>query len=95
MKKLLISSLVVLGGCASMYKPEVWSGSWNDKPGLHTLRLYTGSFGESLYEKNFEEKATDVCKGKYEVMAKTKTPSTLPSNLYDDGHFTWVIKCTP
>jgi len=94
MKKLLLMSpLFMLGiSCASVYKPDVWDDVADKN--VHTLRLYTGSKGECLYNSNFEEKAQDVCKGKeYEVLEKTRAPKTLHPKLYDEGYFTWVVRC--
>ena len=92
-KFFLLSLFIFLGlSCASTYKPEVWDDMTDQK--VHTLRLNTGSIGESLYEANFEAKANEVCKGKnYEVLEKTKTPKTLHPNLHESDFFNWVVRC--
>jgi len=89
---LLLSPLVLLGvSCSSVYKPDVWD-DLGDK-NVHTLRLYTGSRGECLYNSNFEEKAEAICKNGYEVLEKTRAPKTLHPKLYEEGYYNWVIRC--
>ena len=65
------------------------------KNGTHTLRMNTGTHGESAYKDNFKKTATEICGGeeKYEVLEKAFKPSTLKTNDYSDYHFNWVIKC--
>ncbi len=94
MHKFILLSVLILCGlsCATMYKPEVWDDMTDQE--VHTLRLYTGSMGESLYDTNFQVMAKDVCKGKgYDVIEKTKTPKTLHPKLHSDGYFNWIVRC--
>lgn len=90
MRRLLMFSFLFVG-CASIYSPDVWDSETNSK--VHTLRLYTGSRGSSLYQDNFEKKADKICPFGYKVLDKTYTPNTIHKKLHDGTHFTWVIEC--
>lgn len=91
MKHILYLSTLIFIGCSSIYKPDVWDDMKDSK--VHTLRLYTGSNGESLYESNFKEKAKEICHGSYEIIDKTRKPKTLHQKLYSNEYYTWIIRC--
>ena len=61
--------------------------------GKYTLRMYTGTHGESLYKDNFSDVAEDICKGadSYDILEQSFNPSTL--STHKKGHYYWVIKC--
>lgn len=87
MKKYILL-LILLNACVSWPQPEVW-----EHENSYTLRLYTGRFGEDIYEKNFETKAKELCPKGYSVIEKSFKPTTLHKNNYDSSHYNWVIKC--
>jgi hypothetical protein len=91
MKKTIMAFALLMTGCASLYQPESWDDQSDKK--VHTLRLFTGSMGESLYVSNFEKKAKEVCPKGYTVLEKTREPKTLHPNLHKGMYYNWVIQC--
>lgn len=63
---------------------------------LKTIGYYTGILtkDEGMYRSKFESGAKKACGGKdYEVLERTRNPSTLSGMDLPSSKFYWVIRC--
>jgi hypothetical protein len=67
-----------------------------DQGDMKTIGYYTGALieDEGLYRSRFESGAENACAGKkYEVLERTRNPSTLSGMDLPPSKFYWVIRC--
>ena len=66
-----------------------------DQGNVKTIGYYTGSLSkdEGVYLKEFERGAEKACGGSYEILEKSRNPSTLSGMDLPTSKFYWVIKC--
>lgn len=67
-----------------------------DQGDLKTIGYYTGTLvkDEGMYRSQFEDGASKACNGKkYEVLERTRNPSTLSGMDLPSSKFYWVIRC--
>lgn len=85
--------ILFLAGCSTttMPRPEVWVDK--DQPSFRTLRMYTGEYAQSLYDKNFRDEAKNICPNGYDILETTYTPTTLHESVYSPYYYNWVIDC--
>lgn len=88
MKLICVMMLMFTSSCAATLVST-------PKEGMHVIGYRTGKFGTDWYDRQFDEKAKEQCKGPYEIVEKSDNPEVLKTAgiLVQQYDFYWVVKC--
>jgi len=66
-----------------------------DQGEVKTIGYYTGTLtqDEGVYRRHFEQGAEKACGGPYDVLERTRNPTTLSGMDLPSSKFYWVIRC--